>query len=391
MSSESDYQVKKVTEWANAFISIGSLFYASFSKEHDELVLGVENSLLNLRWTCSPHIVETLAYLAFTFDCIPLERKSNYLYEAAMEIRDARSQYFLAWELRRNGINPPDDRFLNFHKDSNDLRVWNQAESKHWMEIAANNGSLDAQLDLGLALVISEDASDYAKGIDWLKQVVFHPNQKNRDLLDVDYLAEAKYILAYQMELGSIESLPLNELFLLYKEAAECGVPKAMLAVGHYLESGIGVIKNVEQAIFWYLKAADEDYGLSEGFLLAWHLSNQPKHRRFAADHGYVEAMISLGEDLLAQNYYEYSAFEAGVNWLEACSEKGSLKATLILAELFDLSGDYRIPDEWNLYFSDYDRLEIALAQFTRAYELGLESAVLEMNRIQAQLDGPVP
>jgi TPR repeat protein len=298
MSLELDYQVKKITEWANAFISIGHCFDAPFKKEHDELILRIEESLLNLPRSRSPSIVKTLAYMAFTFDCIPSERKSEYLYEAALELRDARSQYFLASELRFNEIHPPNDRLLNFHKGSHDLHVWIQAESKYWMEIAANNGSLDAQLELGLVLIRSEDASDYAKATSWLLQVVLHSNKKNQDLLDLDYLAEAKYILAYQMELESIESLPLNELFSLYEEAAKSGVPNAMLAVGHYLENGIGPIQDVGEAIDWYLKAADDNYGFYEGFLLAWQLSNDPKHRKLAIDHGYAEAILSIAEDL---------------------------------------------------------------------------------------------
>ena len=121
MSSEYDYQVKNVTEWANAFISIGSCYQASFGEAHDKLVLAVENSLLKLQWTRSPNIVKTLAHLAGTFGCIPIERKSKYLYEAALELGDSLSQYFLARELRWGAIYSPDDRFQNFHKDSHDL------------------------------------------------------------------------------------------------------------------------------------------------------------------------------------------------------------------------------------------------------------------------------
>ena len=72
----------------------------------------------------------------------------------------------------------------------------------------------------------------------------------------------------------------------------------------------------------------------------------------------------------------------SGVLWLQDCSDKGSLKATRILAETFDRSGDYRIPDEWNLYFHERDRLEIALGYFESAYELGLESALVNTKRI---------
>ena len=75
MSSESDYQVKKVTDWANAFISIGQCSQASFGEAHDKFVLAVENSLLKLQWTSSPDVLKTLAHLAGTFDCISIESK----------------------------------------------------------------------------------------------------------------------------------------------------------------------------------------------------------------------------------------------------------------------------------------------------------------------------
>ena len=389
MSSEYDYQVKKVTEWANAFISIGRCPEASFEEAHDKLVLSVEDALLKkLQWTRSPNVVKTLAKLASTFNCIPIDRKSKYLYEAAFELEDSQSQYLLACELRWGGIVSSDDRLQYFHKDSHDLKEWYQAESKHWMEIAANNGSLDAQLNLGLSLIRSDYSSDYVKATTWLQQVVLNAKQENQTELDLDDLAEAKYILAYQMELGRIPSLPSRELFLLYEEAANSGVPDAMLAVGHYLENGIGVSENIEKAIDWYLKAAGEDYGLHVGFLLAWHLSDQPNHRKLAAEYGYVEAMLAHGKNLLTQNYLDYYYFESGLSWLEACSQKGSLEATLILAEMYDRTGDYRLPHEWNLLFSEYDRLEYALTYFKRAYELGLEWAGLDIERIQAQIDG---
>jgi TPR repeat protein len=387
MSSKSVYQVEKVTEWVNAFILIGRCYSASFEVEQDKFVLAIEDSLLNLRWNRSPNIVKTLAYLAGTFDCIPIERKSEYLYEAALKLNDPKSQYFLALELRHGVIYPRDDQQLSDPKHSYDSKVWFQAESKLWMETAAQNGSLDAKLELGLALIHSDEDSDRAKATKWLHEVVIDTNKEKQKELELVDLAEAKYMLAYQMELGLASSLPLKELFLLYEEAAKSGVPEAMLAVGHYLENGVGVIEDIEEAIDWYLKAAGEDYGLDVGFLLAWRLSNNPEHRKLAAEKKHVEAMLSLGEEFLAQNYYDYSYFESGVDWLEACSEKGCLQATLILAKTFDRSGEYRIPDEWNLYFSEYDRLEIAVAHYERAFELGFESAVQEIERIQAQID----
>ena len=123
------------------------------------------------------------------------------------------------------------------------------------------------------------------------------------------------------------------------------------------------------------------------GFLLAWRLSELSKHRELAAEHGYVEAMLSLGEDRLAKCGNDYSYFHSGVLWLQDCSDKGSLNATLILAETFDGCGDYRIPDEWNLHFHESDRLKSALSYFERAYELGFESALLDIKRIERQLE----
>ena len=97
--------------------------------------------------------------------------------------------------------------------------------------------------------------------------MVLHTDIENQNVLDLNDLADAQFILAYQMELEPIESLPSYELFLLYEEAAKSGVPNAMLAVGHYLENGIGTLQDVGDAIDWYLKAADDNYGFYEGFL----------------------------------------------------------------------------------------------------------------------------
>ncbi len=379
--------MEKIIEWVNAFISIGRCYEANFEEEKKKFVLAIEDTLLNLRWNRSPNVVKTLAHLAGTFDCIPIERKTEYLYQAALRLNDPKSQYFLALEIKQGAVYPRHDQLLCVPNQSHEFQVWCQAESKQWMETAAENGSIDAKLELGLELVRSDEISAYVKAINWLQQVVLKTSKETQKELIKDDLAEAKYILAYQMELGLIPSLPFTELFLLYEEAAKSGVTGAMLAVGHYLENGIGVNEDIDGAIDWYLKAAIDDFGADEGFFLAWRLSHLPEHRKLAADKGNVEAMLSLGEDLLAQNYHDYSYFQTGVHWLETCSEKGNLQATLILAETFDLSGEYGIPDDWNLDFSESDRLEIALAHYQRAFELGFKSAQLKIEHIQAQLD----
>ena len=52
-----------------------------------------------------------------------------------------------------------------------------------------------------------------------------------------------------------------EKMIRLTRKAAECGDPEAQYRLAQFHEDGIRVERDVEQAIFWYRKAAWQDYG----------------------------------------------------------------------------------------------------------------------------------
>ena len=51
-----------------------------------------------------------------------------------------------------------------------------------------------------------------------------------------------------------------REAYLWARKTAELGYPKGQFACGYYCETGIGVEQSLDQAIFWYQQAANQQY-----------------------------------------------------------------------------------------------------------------------------------
>lgn len=335
--------------------------------------------------------------VASNADFIPTERASEYLYAAALSDY-APAQYELACRAKLGQIYPPDDSPLGKQRVISrwELDDFNSEEAVRWMENAAQNGSLDAQYTLGMEKITSDNPREFRQGAHWISLAAFHKTPQEDAVYELDHYNKAKYVLAYQMELGRIEALPLGEMFRLYEDAAKSDYPEAMLAAGHYLEYGIGVKCDVKKAAEWYAKAGD--WGRDEGYLFAGLLSDDYRYLKKAANGGHVAAMLRLAplkldegceasQNLWARFDDAREMFQEGMDWYQCASAHGSLEATLALAEIYEDGWNGQLPDEWKDQCNDADRREDALACYERARELGWEWAAENIERIEKKID----
>ncbi|ORX62947.1 HCP-like protein, partial [Hesseltinella vesiculosa] len=71
-----------------------------------------------------------------------------------------------------------------------------------------------------------------------------------------------------------------REAYLWAKKIAEQGYPKGQFACGYYCETGIGVRRNLDEAIFWYQQAAGQNYGRAIQRLEDMKLGNPHKKKQ---------------------------------------------------------------------------------------------------------------
>lgn len=129
-----------------------------------------------------------------------------------------------------------------------------------------------------------------------------------------------------------------------WKKLAEQGDKNAQINVGYAYYSGVGVQKDLEQALRWYLMAAeqgDSHAQLNAGVLYLQRQGVQQnseealKWLRLAAEQGEPKAMFNLGaiyangEGGVQQNYPE------AIKWFERAAEEGDVSAQEALGQLY--------------------------------------------------------
>lgn len=120
--------------------------------------------------------------------------------------------------------------------------------------------------------------------------------------------------------------------FALYKKAAELGYARAQHVVADCYRFGLGTLKDGNEAVRWYQKAADQDYPLSVYALAEFHMwgsygvekstekAVQLWHK--AAETGDVIAQHSLGNLYLEGLYVEQNREEA-IKWYRKSAQQG--------------------------------------------------------------------
>jgi TPR repeat protein len=346
-----------------------------------ELIKGFEDYLLT-EWAQRHWGIEALAELSIGTGFIHPDRGIRYLFDAA-EAGYLKAQLELAQMADDELIPPPE----YFDAETDRKRIpflrweeFNRSESDRWWKAAAENDSALAQYVMCCGLIESDDPDDFAQGVKWLKRAA-----SNRRPHPV-----AQYDLAYLMELERIDPDDPRDRWRLYEAAANVGISEAMLAVGHYLEYGIGIEQDVKAAVDWYRKAAESGHG--EGYLLAGLLSDDDSDLEKAANGGHVAAMLILAKREMDRSLdmYGFDSFQAGLNYFDNAASTGSLEAILALAEIYEDGRHGHSHGDWWMQFgldSEFERLESALAYYELAQMLGWEFAAENIDRVQKRLD----
>ena len=145
--------------------------------------------------------------------------------------------------------------------------------------------------------------------------------------------------------------------FMQDKELAEKGDRVAQFNMGINYANGLGVAKDLVQAVFWYRKAADQGYvqaqnnlgyyyakglGLPKDFVQAvtWY--------RMAADQGYAQAQFNLGIRF-EKGEGVAKDFVQAVFWYRKAAEQGDAEAQFNLGYSYD-NGEGVPKDEIEAY-----------------------------------------
>ncbi len=160
-----------------------------------------------------------------------------------------------------------------------------EAEALYWFQKAAKNGHAEAQFNLGERFFNGTGVTkDYAEAVKWLRLAAEHDH------------SEAK------------EFLPIAELHL----KSQNGDANAQCNLGRHYENGYGVIKDLNKALYWYRKSAEQNYAEAYYHLgrfyengrgvVASDLVDAFKMYLKASNQGYVEARAFLTRFVLLED-----------------------------------------------------------------------------------------
>jgi len=236
-----------------------------------------------------------------------------------------------------------------------------------WYQKAAQNGSAEAQYQLGLAYEAGNGVT------------------KNESLAASHYMNaaiqdyhDAQYRLGICYEEGRGLGKDLDKAFRSYTRAAEQGNCDAQNRLGVWFEKGIGTAVDIEKAKEWYKKAGGNgsaealfnlgicnksDYYLEEA-AKKMHIAaqcaladcyaggegvNMNWDKAFnwymkAALHGSPYAQCKLGKYYTG---YGVKSFKEAFKWFLKAAEQGNLEAQCNLGDLFKESEDYKKAEEW--------------------------------------------
>ena len=122
----------------------------------------------------------------------------------------------------------------------------NKKMALYWLEEAAGQGNVDAQLFLASLYMTGEKdiEQDETKGICWLKEAASQGNVK------------AQQIIAECYDEGKGVAKDMKEAAIWYRKVAEQGDEYAQLQLGFRYSMGLGVQPDMQTAMDWFAKAA---------------------------------------------------------------------------------------------------------------------------------------
>ena len=169
----------------------------------------------------------------------------------------------------------------------------------------------------------------------------------------------------------------LEEAVKWYRKAAEQGYARAQYNLGHCYEYGKGVEKNEIETVKWYRKAAEQGYAVAQnGFGFCYDNGTgvekneveAVKWYRKAAEQGYADAQYCLGGCYFIENGVKKNEVEA-VKWFRKAAEQGNADAQYGLGICY-----------YNGYGIYRDK-KTAREWFRKAAGQGLEEAIEFLNQ----------
>lgn len=150
---------------------------------------------------------------------------------------------------------------------------------------------------------------------------------------------------------------------------ADEGDPRAQFDLGEYYASGFGVVRDIDEAERWFLKAAEQglakaqyrlgmSYHAAGGTDRGWEKSAQ--WMRKAAEQGHAGAQHELGVRYAIGRKGVTENNHLAAKWLRKAAEQGDEDVYLLLAELYvtdeHLAEDYKETVKWLLLASEQGR-----------------------------------
>lgn len=163
------------------------------------------------------------------------------------------------------------------------------------------------------------------------------------DLVDVDNNYKAFAALGKCYEKGIGMKKDIDEAVNWYSRAAEAGYAPAQYAIGVCFEEGTGLEESTEEALNWFAAAAEQGYGPAELRVAEYfeegigiEIDNEQAFVWFkdAADQDIVKAQIKVGEKLMNGIGVEKNEAE-GFKWYERAANSGDWEAFCIVADCY--------------------------------------------------------
>lgn len=265
----------------------------------------------------------TLAVLATPFaalSCIYPKDWQESVREAAKQ-GDVNAQFRLAVTL---GLCPPD-------------------EATYWLRKAAEQGHAEAQLKLGRRYATGDGIGcDMAQALHWISMSAEQGNAEAQI-----WVEHKDDIAASSFKLASVEyAFGDPKAALRFRKAAELGHAEAQCKLGDCYVKGIGVSRDLNEAMRWYRRSAEQGHAealLKQGIFYAEGIGGQKDWRAalrcFAksakqgnADAQYMLALAHIDGEIVEKNMNEARS------WLSKSAEQGNKNA---IERLFDMGVDF--------------------------------------------------
>ena len=205
---------------------------------------------------------------------------------------------------------------------------------------SAKSGDLNAQRKVGLGYCSGQVVKqNYPKALYWFYEVA---KQKGVNKVIVEKIrwiaskdADAQFLLGKCYSEGQGVATNLEEAVNWYRKAAEQGNAKAQYSLGDCYEYGYGVTKNETEAANWYRKAAEQGNAKAQnnlgacygrGYGVTKNEAEAVNWYRKAAEQGNATAQYNLGTYYRQGRGVTKNEAEA-VNWYRKAAEQGNATA----------------------------------------------------------------